>query len=282
MVNADEFTRHLISFGLTEKEAQCYFYLLTYGPKTPAPLAKGVHTYPEDVHRTLKSLIDKGMVHPSLESPKIYAAVDIQTALDSAVKKRESELRDMAVRKQELQELSKRQQFGPEEEISTFTIIKDMKELTGISLARTASIKDEHVFILPALALSIGALAGITEAFKTLVARGVRVRGIIDVTGADASFPAELVQELLERGIDIRCLEDYRGLYFSVSDRKTCASIINVDVQRASLSAPTTVLWTEERTYARYLMSTFEMLWKQSVTAEERIKELQGRNSAHP
>jgi len=55
MATDDEFTTRLIGFGLSKKEAQLYLYLLKYGPKTPSPLAKSLHTYREDVHRTLKS-----------------------------------------------------------------------------------------------------------------------------------------------------------------------------------------------------------------------------------
>ncbi|MGZ7169488.1 MAG: helix-turn-helix domain-containing protein, partial [Halobacteriota archaeon] len=51
MASEDDFITHLVGFGLTEKEAQCYFYLLRYGPKTPSPLAKSLNTYREDVHR---------------------------------------------------------------------------------------------------------------------------------------------------------------------------------------------------------------------------------------
>jgi len=273
MTSDDEFTHRLIGFGLSEKEAQLYLHLLEYGPKTPSPLAKSLHTYREDIHRTLTSLIDKGMVRPSLESPTVYAAVDLDTALDSAVKKHESELREMEARKQELQELAKRQQFRPPQEVSTFKIIKNMKELVGISLSRTASIKEEHVFVFPTGALPIGALAGITEAFTTLVARGVRVRGIVDISGTDASSAeTELVQELLDGGADIRCFDRYQGLSFSVSDRKTCVSIINVE--RISLGAPITAIWADDQTYAKCLTSTFELLWAQAVPAAQRIKEL--------
>ncbi|MGA3198607.1 MAG: helix-turn-helix domain-containing protein [Halobacteriota archaeon] len=60
MTSYEEFTRRLIGFGLNEKEAQLYLYLLKYGPKTPSPLAKSLKTYREDVHRTLNSLIEKG------------------------------------------------------------------------------------------------------------------------------------------------------------------------------------------------------------------------------
>jgi sugar-specific transcriptional regulator TrmB len=59
MPTDDEFTCRLIGFGLSEKEAQTYLHLLKYGPKTPSPLAKSLHTYREDVHRTLTSLIDR-------------------------------------------------------------------------------------------------------------------------------------------------------------------------------------------------------------------------------
>jgi sugar-specific transcriptional regulator TrmB len=66
MTADDEFTRSLAGFGLSEKEALLYLQLLKYGPKTPSPLARSLHTYREDVHRTLTSLIEKGMVRPSL------------------------------------------------------------------------------------------------------------------------------------------------------------------------------------------------------------------------
>jgi len=67
MTTEDEFTHRLIGFGLSEKEAQTYLHLLKYGPKTPSPLAKSLHTYREDVHRTLTSLIDRvWYVHRSI------------------------------------------------------------------------------------------------------------------------------------------------------------------------------------------------------------------------
>jgi sugar-specific transcriptional regulator TrmB len=94
MTTDDEFTTRLMGFGLSEKEAQTYLHLLKFGPKTPSPLAKSLKTYREDVHRTLTSLIDKGMVRPSLDSPTVYAAVDLDTALEAALKKQERTTRD--------------------------------------------------------------------------------------------------------------------------------------------------------------------------------------------
>ncbi|MGB9212745.1 MAG: helix-turn-helix domain-containing protein, partial [Halobacteriota archaeon] len=124
MTSDDEFTSRLIGFGLSEKEAQLYLHLLKYGPKSPSPIAKSLKTYREDVHRTLTSLIEKGMVRPSLDAPTIYAAVDLDAALEAALKKHESELREMEARKRELQQLSQQQQFRPSDEVATFKILK--------------------------------------------------------------------------------------------------------------------------------------------------------------
>ncbi|MGZ4914567.1 MAG: hypothetical protein ACXV3T_06600 [Halobacteriota archaeon] len=48
----------------------------------PSPLAKSLHTYREDARRTLTVPIDKGMVRPSLDSPTLYTAVELDTALE--------------------------------------------------------------------------------------------------------------------------------------------------------------------------------------------------------
>ena len=95
------------------------------------------------MHWTINALINKGMVRPSLGSPTVYAAVDLDAALASAVKKQESELRDMEARKRELQELAKQQQFRHSDEVATFKIIKNLKELVTTMLPILTSFEDK-------------------------------------------------------------------------------------------------------------------------------------------
>jgi sugar-specific transcriptional regulator TrmB len=129
MVADSEFITKLIGFGLSEKEAQFYLHLLKYGPKPPSLLAKSLKTYREDVYRTLTDLIDKGMVKSSLETPTVYAAVDLDIALENAFKKRESELHELEKRKRELQEMSKQQRLRPSDEFHAFKILKSVKDV---------------------------------------------------------------------------------------------------------------------------------------------------------
>ncbi|MGZ8876281.1 MAG: TrmB family transcriptional regulator [Halobacteriota archaeon] len=269
MTTDDEFTRRLIGFGLSEKEAQTYLHLLKYGPKTPSPLAKSLNTYREDVHRTLNNLIDKGMVRPSLNAPTVYAAVDLETALEAALKRHESEMREMEVRKRELQEIAQAQRFRPAGEAASFKILKTMKEVVTITLSALASAEEDWFAVVPPI-LTVFSSLFFVEDDKKFIDRGGRIRFITDIT-----YPyVELIQEHLDAGIEVRHYDKYSGLLFCAFDGKIGLSAINADLKRVSLKELVSVLWTDDPTFARYLVSTFELLWQQSVPAAERIQEL--------
>ncbi len=266
----DDFITHLMGFGLTEKEAQLYFYLVKYGPKTPSPLAKSLHTYREDIHRTLTALIDKGMVRPSLDSPTMYSAVDLDTALESALKKHEAELREMEQRKRALEELSRQQPLQPSDEVSTFKMLKTVKEIITTAIPIIQNTEKEFLWVAPQSALLSASMFGVNDVVKELTQRGGTTRGITDIT--PNIIP--LVQEVLDVGEEVRHFDGYRGVFYTVFDRRHCISAINIDISHHKLDEPATMLYTDDPVYANYLVSTFELLWGQSVPAEERIQEL--------
>jgi len=270
MADDSEFLSRLISFGLSEKEAQVYLHLLKYGPKPPTLLAKSLKTYREDVYRTLTVLIDKGMVNPSLDSPTVYAAVDLGIALETAFKKHETELREMEMKKLELQELSRQQRFSQSDEFATYKILKNVKDVMTMSITLLNSSEGEFLACVNEVASVIADLFGINEAGKAFVDRGGKIRCITDISYSHI----ELVQRQLDIGYDIRHFSQYSGIMFLVFDRKNSISGINVDVRRMSLDEPVSALWSDDSTYANYLVSTFELLWEQAVPAAQRIEEL--------
>ncbi|MGB9371224.1 MAG: helix-turn-helix domain-containing protein [Halobacteriota archaeon] len=271
MDNEAEFIARLIGFGLSEKEARAYLHLLTYGPKTPSPLAKSLKTYREDVHRTLTGLMDKGMVRPSLDSPTVYAAVDLDSALQAAVNKQESELREMEARKRELQELSQQQRFRPSDDVKTFKIIKNVKELISVGIASTTSGQEEVLVVSPPEIMTIASLFGVTDEVGNLIERGATFRLVTDI----AYSAIQNIEEALSIGEDIRHYGKYGGIFFAVLDRRICFQGINIDVSRISLNEPLAVIWSDDPTYAKYLIETFEMIWQQAIPAAERIQQLQ-------
>ncbi len=265
----EAFISRLRGFGLTEKEARCYFQLLKYGPKTPSPLARALHTYREDMHRTLNSLIEKGMVRPSLDSPTVYTAVTLDTALDIGLRRQAEELHELKQRKHELQELMQRYAPQPSNEV-TFQILKSVRDVVHTALPVILSANDDIVWLAPPTGLIAISRFGINDAVKEFIERGAQCRGITDVTYQ----VKPLVQEVLDNGQDVRHFPHYRGVYFAVCDKRHCLSAINIDIKHVTLDEPASMLYTDDPVYASYLLSSFEMLWKQAIPAEERIKEL--------
>jgi sugar-specific transcriptional regulator TrmB len=270
MTEDDEFIRRLTQFGLSEKEAQLYLHLLRYGPKTPSPLARSLKTYRVDVHRTLTGLIEKGMARPSLDTPTVYTAVDLETALEAALKRHESEIREMEARKQELADLSTHQRFQAAGEIVSYKILKSMKEVVTVTLSALASAEKEWFAVVPPI-LTVFSSLFFVEDDNQFIDRGGRIRFITDIT-----YPyIELIQEHLDAGVEVRHFDKYSGLLFCVFDGKIGMSAINAaDLKRVSLSQLVSVLWSDDRTYAQYLVSTFQVFWQQSIPAEQRIQEL--------
>ena len=270
MADDSELITRLIGFGLSEKEAQLYLNLLKYGPRSPSLLARSLKTYREDVYRTLTDLIDKGMVTPSLDSPTVYTAVELDMALDRTLKKRESELREMEQKQQELQEILKQQRFSPSDEFTQFRMFKNVKESVASTISVLNALEKEVLLVIPGPWVVAASLFGITEALMKFIERGGHIRVICDIT-----YPIiEPVQELLDIGEDVRHYDQYAGVYFSVMDRKYCGTTINADIRRMSLEEPASGFMTDDTTYVNSLISTFELLWEQAVPAGQRIEEL--------
>jgi len=268
MTEDDEFTHRLMDFGLSEKEARLYFHLLKFGAKSPSQLAMSLKTYREDVHRTLSSLVNKGMVTPSLTKPTVYTAVDIDIALDSEMNKRDAELREMEQAKRELQELVPRQRFPPTEPGASFRLIKSAGDIFATELPLIRAAEHELLVITPPEGISMALLTGVIEATKELVERGGSARVITYIT-----YPIiEIIEQMLSDGMEVRH-RDEGTIQFLVFDRKTSMSAINVDGIK-SLKSPVSLIWTDDAAYAQYLASTFELIWFRSRDVHERIEEL--------
>jgi len=83
-------------------------------------------------------------------------------------------------------------------------------------------------------------------------------------------------------GMEVRHFDKYTGIMFLLFDKKISMTAINTDLKRVSLNEPVTAPWTDDAIYAEYLTYTFELLWKQSIPAAQRIEEpVKGRASAY-
>jgi hypothetical protein len=150
------------------------------------------------------------------------------------------------------------------------TIITSVTDVLAICSSIIESANVEVVYLAPPSLLVLASQFSVAEKNKLFIQKGGRVRGI-----ADFSYPyIKEIQQRLNTGADVRYLPQYQGTFMLVGDKKESISSMNVDAESLSIDTPVVALWSDDSTYAEYLMSTFEIAWEQSVPAAQRIEEL--------
>ncbi len=79
----------------------------------------------------------------------------------------------------------------------------------------------------------------------------------------------------LKNGEDVRHSDEVHELFMYIGDRQQSISAINIGIDEYTLGTPVTAFWSEDPTYAEYLLASFENVWSRAVPAEERIQELE-------
>jgi len=158
------------------------------------------------------------------------------------------------------------------------TILESVKDAIAAASAVVESAESELLWLLPPELLAFAGTYGLTTRSKMLIENGVRVRGITQISEAHI----DMVRRFLDIGEEVRHIDQYRGEFLVVADKKESISSIPqqaVTVDGLSLDDRIIGFWTDDPTYAEYLANIFEASWKEALDARKRIQELeQGRS----
>ena len=132
------------------------------------------------------------------------------------------------------------------------------------------SASKEVAYISPPSLLVIASQFGLTDKTKLFIQKGGRVRAIVNL-----SYPyIKQARERLASGVDLRHISQYQGIFLLVGDEVESISTMTVSGENLTIDTPVVALWSDDHTYAEFLMVTFETAWKRSIPAKERIEEL--------
>ena len=92
----------LVGLGLSEVEAEVYFFLAQAGPVKGRDIANALKLYKQQIYRSLKSLRAKGMIHSTIERPAWFSAVSLEEVLDQAMKAKTGQAEALQATRQEL------------------------------------------------------------------------------------------------------------------------------------------------------------------------------------
>ena len=148
--------------------------------------------------------------------------------------------------------------------------MKSLKEVIAATASSLLALEEDFFAVVPENTVVVVSLFGINPLTKEFIERGGAVRILV----TDFSYSGiQATQELIDIGAEVRYLGEETAI-FAVFDKKASISGIHWELSSVSLDQPLTSLYTDDPAYAQYLTTTYEMLWKQSVPAEERIQEL--------
>ncbi len=149
--------------------------------------------------------------------------------------------------------------------------INSLKDALAIVVEIVESAQKEVIFLAPASVLSLASASfdSISRA-KRLMQHGGVVRGITTVSHTNV----EELQMRLAIGEELRHSDLYYEIFMIVGDKQQSLSAINIGVHDYTFDTPVTAFWSENPTYAEYLLTSFENAWSRAVPAEERIQKL--------
>ncbi|MGZ4905033.1 MAG: hypothetical protein ACXV5I_09510 [Halobacteriota archaeon] len=152
----------------------------------------------------------------------------------------------------------------------TGTIVTNVRDIVAAVLGLYNSTKHEIAFLVPPSFLSLAGALGTFESAKRFIKSGGVVRAITTISRANV----EEAQMRLDIGEDLRHSEVLSEVFLFVGDQQHSISSMNIGVREYTLDTPVTAFWSEDPTYAEYLLTSFENAWSQAVPAEEQIREL--------
>ena len=150
------------------------------------------------------------------------------------------------------------------------TTITSVTDALAICSNIIESAANEVVYISPLSLLLLASQSGLVERFKLFIQKGGRVRGITDFSHQHVKE----TQKSLDNGVDVRHFPQYQGIFMLVGDGRESVSSMSVDAKSLSVDTPVVALWSDDPTYAEYLMAIFETTWEQAIPVAERIENL--------
>jgi sugar-specific transcriptional regulator TrmB/pimeloyl-ACP methyl ester carboxylesterase len=120
----------LQNFGLTDKQADVYLFLVKRSIAAGGEISKQTKIDRSVIYRILKSLQAKGLVEQTLESPIRFMAVPVDKALDLIIKAKQEEIKAVEKAKKDLiEDLEAIRKTRTEPTIEKFMIIKGQKKI---------------------------------------------------------------------------------------------------------------------------------------------------------
>jgi sugar-specific transcriptional regulator TrmB/pimeloyl-ACP methyl ester carboxylesterase len=270
----------LKEFGLTNKEADVYMFLARHEVLTGGEIAKQTRIARSLVYRILKSLQAKGLVEPTLESPKRFVAVPFEKALDLIIKTRQEEALLVERAKKDLLEdwrvISKAK---PEAKYEKFVVIEGSKKIYAKILHMIKDTRNQFSGILPVSALARAERFGVFEAAHNHPLKNrLKFQFVTDVTSQNIEA-LRLLKPKLRAELCLKIRNSESEVTTSprvvIRDGEEILFFIKPEAETATRKQGEVCIYTNCQSLVQTFTGIFQDLWHSSTDIEARIVEIE-------
>ncbi len=259
---------YLQDFGLTEKEAEVYFVLSKLHSATAAEIASVTKFSRLQTYRSIKGLLDYGLVEMLLERPRKYTPLKIEQAINLLGQEAEQKIFELEKKAPVLiKEWNTMADFQINRMNYTFRIIQGTKNVFKFRIMLYESAKREIAVTVKANELAKLVLDGVDDVFEKVARKNVNIRGLSEVNQINANA----FKRFLEFS-KFQHINHSTFVPFAIIDEQETLICLSRDGKN---SAPENAIWTNHPDMVGTLKEIFEILWKDAQDGRKRVKEVE-------
>ncbi len=253
----------LLNFGLTNDEAEAYFFLLRAGACRAGNLARKLRINRMKAYRILKALEERGVVEAIVGRPVRFVAIPMEKVINQLIEGEKLKILGMEKNRKEIIQYSKNLRNRVEVlEEPRFRILQGRKQIYEFLLQMFKRAEAKICIITTRNDLQRFSYYGIDDKLKSLYHSDKRILTQIN------HHQLEAVENYLDFA-EARHVALPATIRFVIVDESEILSTFAMDDSMSMSTEKDTGLWTNASNYVQAMKTFFDSLWRVAPDARE-------------
>lgn len=244
---------YLEDFGLTEKEAKIYYILSRLGSASANEISSATKYNRLQTYRSVKGLLDRGIVEISLERPRRYTPLKIEHVISLLEQEAANRIVQLEYKKPLLlQKWSEMTDFPVSRPCCTFRIIQGSKNVFKFANMLIESAEKDIDIAIKGNEITRWIIEDADNSLQKKTSKKVIIRTISEFDKHNTAA----MRRFLEFG-DLRHVSSLKTVPMVIIDCKEVLICLNGNTQ----GIPENAIWTNHPELVGMLTSFFNILW---------------------
>ena len=257
---------YLEDFGLSEKEARVYYVLSRLGSASANEISSATHYNRLQTYRSVKGLLDRGIVQISLERPRRYTPLKIEHAISLLEQEAADRILQLEGKKPLLlQKWSELSDFPALKANYTFRIIQGSKNVFKFATFLFESAEKDIDVSIKGSEITRWINEGATDLLLRKISKQVMIRVITE----NGKQNTETIRRFPEF-CDLRHVSSLNTVPIILIDNKEALICLNGTTQ----GVPENAIWTNHPDLVGTMTSFFNILWSNAKRRKTMVKSI--------